>query len=133
MTSSDNKALPTDDHGFKKPWHSGVPGPSNIAQQVVTAVLQRDAHGQRKYGVTLDRGDLSTSDWLQHMFEELLDGAHYALAAKREIRREMQTIVTEAHEELMAMPGNILAEYASAYSDGADALLEAILSKLQQP
>lgn len=60
---------------------------SDIAASVVDQVLSRDAYGQRKYGVSLDRIDLDTPDWLQHMAEELLDGAHYALAAKREITR----------------------------------------------
>lgn len=65
-------------------WHLTRPTtPSKVAQEVVCQVLDRDAHGQKKYGVTLDRDDLSLSDWLQHMAEELMDGAHYALAAKR--------------------------------------------------
>jgi len=69
-------------------WHITRPlKPSDIAASVVDQVLDRDAHGQRKYGVSLDRTDLDTPDWLQHMAEELLDGAHYALAAKREIER----------------------------------------------
>lgn len=66
---------------------SGTRAPSRTTAAVVLQVLERDAHGQRKYGVTLDRGDLSLSDWLQHMAEELMDGAHYAIAAKREFRQ----------------------------------------------
>lgn len=65
---------------------------SKIAACVVDQVLERDAHGRRKYGVSLDRTDLDTPDWLQHMAEELMDGAHYALAAKTEIRRRSELI-----------------------------------------
>ena len=56
------------------------PTPSDITVQLLT----RDAHGQRKYGTSLDRTDLTLGDWLQHQAEELMDGAGYALAAKRE-------------------------------------------------
>lgn len=56
------------------------PLPSEVTRQLI----ERDAHGQRKYGTSLDRTDLNLGDWLQHQAEELMDGAGYALAAKRE-------------------------------------------------
>ena len=65
------------------------PTPSDITVQLLT----RDAHGQRKYGTSLDRTDLTLGDWLQHQAEELMDGAGYALAAKRtlqEVTRQME-------------------------------------------
>lgn len=60
---------------------------SNITRQLVEQVVSRDAAGRAKYGTTLDRTDLSLVDWLQHQAEELMDGAGYALAAKREAER----------------------------------------------
>lgn len=51
--------------------------------EVTRLLVERDAAGRKKYGTTLDRTDLSHADWLQHMAEELLDAAGYALAAKR--------------------------------------------------
>ncbi len=57
-----------------------APAASEVTRQLIT----RDAIGKSKYGATLDRSDLSVADWLQHMAEELLDAAGYALAAKRE-------------------------------------------------
>lgn len=63
---------------------------SQITQQLIDQLVSRDAHGRSKYGVTLDRTDLTAPDWLQHMAEELMDGAGYALAAKREIERLMR-------------------------------------------
>lgn len=57
---------------------------SEITQQLISQLLERDARGLAKYGVTLDRKDLTTADWAQHMVEELLDAAGYALAVKRE-------------------------------------------------
>lgn len=56
---------------------------SNTTQQLIDLLTARDATGMEKYGTTLDRGDLSHAEWLQHMAEELLDAAGYALAAKR--------------------------------------------------
>ena len=55
---------------------------------VVTAVLdsfkQRAATGQKKYGTNLDRTDLKTLDWIQHMQEELMDATLYLEKLKRE-------------------------------------------------
>jgi hypothetical protein len=56
---------------------------SDTTRSLIALLVQRDQHGRAKYGTTLDRTDLTLSEWLQHMTEELLDGAGYALAAKR--------------------------------------------------
>lgn len=63
---------------------------SDVTCSLVTQLLQRDQAGQIKYGTSLDRTDLSTEDWLQHLTEELLDGAGYAQAAIREIQKLRQ-------------------------------------------
>lgn len=59
------------------------PEVSNTTQKLIDLLVARDRTGRAKYGTTLDRDDLAFNDWLQHMAEELLDGAGYALAAKR--------------------------------------------------
>ena len=59
--------------------------PSVVTQGLVDRLHRRDAVGLAKYGVSLDRRDLSIEEWLDHQTEELLDGAGYAQAAKREI------------------------------------------------
>ena len=78
--------------GFK---HAQCPscktGPWEVSD-VTRQLIERDQHGRQKYGVTLDRTDLSHADWLQHMAEELMDGAGYALAAKREYERMQQGV-----------------------------------------
>jgi len=68
------------------------PGASASAEpkldSVVTSVLesfkQRAATGQKKYGTNLDRTDLKTLDWIQHMQEELMDATLYLEKLKRE-------------------------------------------------
>ncbi len=48
-----------------------------IVEQVRQKLLDRSRVGIRKYGVTLERGDLLLIDWLTHLQEELLDAANY--------------------------------------------------------
>lgn len=59
------------------------PEVSDTTQRLIDLLIERDKVGRAKYGTTLDRTDLTRDQWLQHMVEELLDGAGYALAAKR--------------------------------------------------
>jgi len=49
----------------------------SIAESVANDILERSRIGTIKYGVTLDRNDLSLEDWLQHAYEECLDQANY--------------------------------------------------------
>jgi hypothetical protein len=49
----------------------------SIVNRVVQRFIQRSEFGQKKYGVTLDRTDLKTADWIQHMQEELMDAILY--------------------------------------------------------
>ena len=48
-----------------------------IVDAVREDLLKRSKRGIEKYGVTLDREDLSLRDWLQHAYEETLDNANY--------------------------------------------------------
>lgn len=58
-------------------------GLSEVTKKLIGQIVARDQHGLKKYGTNLDREDLNLREWLQHMAEELMDGAGYALAAKR--------------------------------------------------
>lgn len=99
---------------------------SSIAASVVDQVLLRDSHGQQKYGISLDRGDLSIQDWLQHMTEELLDGAHYALCIKREFRRELMELATVAATGLEGVNVDQTLTPTEAFSAGVKAMLDHI-------
>lgn len=48
-----------------------------IVEAVREDLLRRSKRGIQKYGVTMDRDDLSLLDWLQHTYEEVLDQANY--------------------------------------------------------
>lgn len=54
-----------------------------VVEAVVARLRERSRAGQRKYRVTLERGDLSGADWLRHLQDELLDAVNYIEAALR--------------------------------------------------
>jgi len=68
-----------------------IPPVSDTTAALIDLLRQRDAAGRAKYGATLDRTDLTHAQWLQHMAEELLDGAGYALAALRTLPAPLAT------------------------------------------
>jgi hypothetical protein len=49
----------------------------SIVESVIEQFKQRSEVGINKYGVTLDRTDLSTLQWMVHFREELMDGLLY--------------------------------------------------------
>ena len=46
-------------------------------EKVIAKIRQREEVGLKKYGVTMEREDLTNIEWLTHLQEELLDGAVY--------------------------------------------------------
>ena len=48
-----------------------------IVESVIEQFKQRSEVGIKKYNTTLDRTDLSTQEWLQHLQEELMDATLY--------------------------------------------------------
>ena len=50
---------------------------SQIEERVIDKIRKRAEIGESKYGVTMERGDLNRIEWLNHLQEELLDGAIY--------------------------------------------------------
>ena len=49
----------------------------SIVAAVIKKFIDRSELGKKKYGVTLDRTDLSVGDWITHAQEELMDGILY--------------------------------------------------------
>lgn len=52
-------------------------------QRVSNMLKSRMEAGYKKYGVTTERDDLTTLQWLVHLQEELLDAAIYVEALKQ--------------------------------------------------
>jgi len=50
---------------------------SNTYKDVMNDLINREAMGLHKYGVTVDQAQLSEEEWMQHAYEEALDFAIY--------------------------------------------------------
>ena len=50
---------------------------SKIEERVCKKIEERAKVGENKYGVTMERGDLSKEQWLKHLQEELMDACVY--------------------------------------------------------
>lgn len=59
-----------------------------VIEAVRADLLRRSQLGIKKYGVTLERTNLSLKDWLQHAYEETLDQANYLKRAIIEIEKQ---------------------------------------------
>ena len=58
----------------------------SIVNSIVTKFISRSDIGIQKYGITLDRDDLKTVDWIQHAQEELMDAILYLEKLKKQIK-----------------------------------------------
>mgnify|MGYP003137485386 FL=1 len=72
---------------------------SKIEDEVCKKIQQRAAVGKKKYGVTMERGDLSLGEWLTHLQEELMDAAVYV---QRLIEETSGLIESAVHEAIAA-------------------------------
>ena len=59
---------------------------SKIEESVAKQLLDRADIGKKKYGVTMERDDLSLLEWLQHLQEELMDATVYVEKLKEFVR-----------------------------------------------
>ena len=65
-----------------------VPCGDSVVEENVKFLRDRSTVGQKKYGVTLDRDDLSPVEWVQHLREELADALNYATVVQRKMNDE---------------------------------------------
>ena len=57
-----------------------------IVEDVIGSFKQRSEVGIKKYNKTMDRNDLSSLEWLQHLQEELMDATLYIEKLKKELK-----------------------------------------------
>jgi len=50
---------------------------SKIEENVCKKIMMRAKVGKRKYGVTMERDDLTFKEWMTHLSEELMDALVY--------------------------------------------------------
>jgi hypothetical protein len=56
-----------------------------IVKAVTDKFQQRSEVGIKKYGVTLDRDDLTADEWAEHLQQELMDAVLYLERLKQEL------------------------------------------------
>ena len=68
---------------------------SSIEDRVCEKIQERSEVGKAKYGVTMERTDLNTIEWLTHLQEELMDAAVYVERLLGDLREAMELKQTE--------------------------------------
>ena len=58
---------------------------SKILDQLISEFQSREERGFLKYGTTMDREDLSLSEWVQHALEEAMDLSLYLIKIKQQL------------------------------------------------
>jgi hypothetical protein len=61
-----------------------IPTDDPIVSAVIRKMYQRSQVGIKKYGTTMERDDLSFTDWVTHLQEELMDSIIYLEKLKHE-------------------------------------------------
>ena len=61
-----------------------------IVESVIDQFKDRSNVGIKKYGVTLDRNDLTMLEWLNHLQQELMDATLYIEKLKSKLNYEMR-------------------------------------------
>ena len=75
----------------------GIKQPISDTETLVIAdIKRRQELGVKKYGTTLAYNPLTLEQWLNHQYEELLDGALYC---KRAIQEVQMTNVTKGESK----------------------------------
>lgn len=69
---------------------------SRIEDEVCKKIQQRAEVGKTKYGVTMERGDLSLVEWLTHLQEELMDACVYTQRLIEDTSVLIDTAVNES-------------------------------------
>lgn len=58
---------------------------SKLLDQLISEFQNREEKGFLKYGTTMDRTDLSLSEWVQHALEEAMDLSLYLIKIKQQL------------------------------------------------
>ena len=59
----------------------------NIVDSVIFRFKERSIKGIKKYNNTMDRDDLSVTEWIDHAIEEQMDNILYLTKLKKELSK----------------------------------------------
>lgn len=71
----------------------------SVVFETIQDIAARAEVGLKKYNTTMDRDDLTASDWIQHAYEECLDMALYLKRLRRDMlamEEELRAFKTQA-------------------------------------
>ena len=74
--------------------HDSSESVDSIVFSIVSQFVNRAKFGKEKYGVTLDREDLSILEWIQHAQEEHMDAILYLEKLKKEYIKNQNNMRT---------------------------------------
>jgi hypothetical protein len=106
------------------------PDPATVEGRVIQQIAERRAKGVAKYGVSMERSDLSRKQWLQHALEEALDLAIYLQKCIDHENADRPTLQAGSAEKAvpdevgqcqpLEIHGNLPKEFQSRGWDGAN-------------
>ena len=67
----------------------------SIVKSIINQFTTRAEAGETKYGVNMDRDDLSFPEWITHMKQELMDAIIYLEKIEKLYGKESQTKDTD--------------------------------------
>jgi DNA-directed RNA polymerase beta' subunit len=70
-----------------------------IILEVIRDLNNRSIKGIKKYGITLERKDLTLKDWLQHAYEECLDQANYLKRSILELESNIELNTLDPNQQ----------------------------------
>lgn len=98
-SSVDKERLPPAKLGVENIQSSEIEKPilhDTVVKSVIEKFKERSDLGMQKYGTTLDRTDLTSEEWANHMQEELMDAILYLERLKREFKHLQNRIDDES-------------------------------------
>jgi hypothetical protein len=75
---------------------------SKLEDKVCEKIKRRAEVGKAKYGVTMERTDLTTLEWLTHLQEELMDAAVYVERLLGDLSEAMKEVENNEPETGLA-------------------------------
>jgi hypothetical protein len=99
-----------------KPYKESEIVKDSIVESVVKQFKERSEVGIAKYGVTLDREDLSTLEWLQHLQEELFDASLYI----EKLKSKLHIIDIMKSDEELGLYANTFSGTTSSTTTGTN-------------
>lgn len=77
----------------------------SIVELVINKIRTRSEIGIAKYGITLDRTDYSTIDWIDAAIEEQMDNILYLTRLKQDIKKmEEQLSAIKKEKDIKSVP-----------------------------